>query len=351
MRGLRSTRAMSLGTTRPRVSADQATGSPAADAAAPWTLLINPRSFHLSQRDRVDRLESLAQHAGVHVARVDDHVTVATALDTAIQSGSHVVAIAGGDGTIQAAVTHLATVSDTGTASIPALMVLGGGRTNLTAQDFSASGGPLAVFERAHKSNGTLLSIVRRRALTLQQTGRPPVSGFFVAGALIDQLIRDCHTYRSSGDGLLHDGWPSTGWFLLRSAVLACVGKYRFSPSTMQVDAGALGTLDGPVSLFACTTLAHDTGLLNPYAARGDGDLRITAVRAGASGFWWRLPRILRGRYTDAMSVSTGYLSGRSQSIRIDGLRSVTVDGQEQELDPRSPVTITPGPEFRFLQP
>ena len=55
--------------------------------------------------------------------------------------------------------------------------------------------------------------------------------------------------------------------------------------------------------LLLATTLLHRTGPLDPYAPRGDGPLRLTAVTAGARRFWPALPRLLTGRYSAAMTA------------------------------------------------
>jgi diacylglycerol kinase (ATP) len=314
-------------------------------------MLINARSFHLSQRDRAWQLQTRAERVGVAAVRVHDRDSVGAALDDAISANVGLIAIAGGDGTIQAALTHLTErhAADAG-RRLPNLMVLGGGRTNLTPRDFGARGGPLATFERAWRG-AVPLQRIRRRVLTLSQPGHAAHSGFFVAGSLVDHLIRACHQYRAAGDGPLRDGVPSTAWFLARTAVQRLAGQYYYAPPVLAVDAASLGTLAGPMPVFLCTTLDHAGDLVNPYARRGAGPLRVTAIRSQARDFWWRIPRIVRGRFTSRMHRDAGYLSGRCTRLAVTGLRSISLDGQEFDLDPNLPLTIEPGPQFEFLQP
>ena len=63
-----------------------------------------------------------------------------------------------------------------------------------------------------------------------------------------------------------------------------------------------------------------------------------------------RLPRVLTGRFTPAMQAGD-YLSGRCESLRVHGLSSYTLDGEEFEADPALPVTIRRGPPLTFLTP
>jgi diacylglycerol kinase family enzyme len=321
--------------------------SESAPATEHWALLINPRSFNLSQRDRAWQLETLARRSRIPVVRVHDRESIADALDCVVTNGAELIAIAGGDGTIQATLSHFAASA---AGRVPKLMILGGGRTNLTPRDFGARQGPLGVFARARRAGGRLQKL-RRQVLTLSQPGGVTTSGFFLAGSLIDQLIRDCHRYRAASGGTLREGRPSTAWFLLRTAALATTGRYRYQPPRLSVTGAGLGEISGRIALLACTTLDHNADLINPYAQRGDGPIRLSAVRSDAEDLWRYLPRIVRGRYNTAMNVDTGYLSGRCELVRISGLRTVALDGQELELDPTVALEIRAGPEFQFLQP
>ena len=49
------------------------------------------------------------------------------------------------------------------------------------------------------------------------------------------------------------------------------------------------------------------------------------------------------------MDAARGYLSGRCDALRILGLSSYTLDGEEFEADPARPVTIASGPRLAFL--
>jgi hypothetical protein len=103
--------------------------------------------------------------------------------------------------------------------------------------------------------------------------------------------------------------------------------------------------------LLLATTLLHRTGLLNPYAARGDGEVRVTSVSRDAHSFWRLLPRLLTGRYLKSMSADNGYLSGRCDSVRVDGLAGYSLDGEAFDTDPSRPVVISAGPRLRFIRP
>jgi hypothetical protein len=102
--------------------------------------------------------------------------------------------------------------------------------------------------------------------------------------------------------------------------------------------------------VLIATTLEHRRGLLNPYAARGQGPLRVTAVASGVP-FWRRLPRILLGRFSARWDLSQGYLSGRCDGLTVTGLGGYTLDGESFDCDAERPVRFRAGPRLRFIQP
>ncbi|MEE4639347.1 MAG: diacylglycerol kinase family protein [Wenzhouxiangella sp.] len=321
----------------------QATIGPAAAC-----ILVNPRSFRLSEGDRLDQVCRTAQAAGTSVNVVHDPDEIRSALaDFGSELPGRLILI-GGDGTVQAAASALI---EAPLPKLPDLLVLGGGRTNFTARDLGTHRSLVALMEQAlHRPQA--LATAHRRILRLEQpgTGRT-LHGFFVAGALVDHVIRDCHSYRKRHRGWLRTGHPSSAWRVLQLGLLGAMGRSRFRPRAMTIDAGALGTLDQPARILIATSLQHQRGWIDPYAVRGSGPVRLTAIGTRAARFWPTLPGLLRGRLAPALTPETGYLSGRTDRVSVRGLDAVCVDGQEYDLDPGLEVTLRPGPEFHFLTP
>ena len=99
------------------------------------------------------------------------------------------------------------------------------------------------------------------------------------------------------------------------------------------------------------SSLNHDSSIVDPYARRGAGALRMTAIRAGAKRLPLRLARVARGRFNSEMNEINGYISGRCNRVMIKNISMITLDGQEFDLDQNHPLRISPGPAFRFLRP
>ena len=327
--------------------------APAAEAAAPACLIVNRHSFRAS-RGLAAQAQALAAARGAEVAVVDGPEALDAALASVLHRGHARLVVLAGDGTVRAIAERLSLLP--AGAPRPDLLLLPGGRTNLTAVDLlpaKAQGSTLAWLERALATppRGDAAAVEQRATLRIEQAGAPPRHGFFLAGALLDAVIRHCHRRRAEAGGAQHRSPLGTPGELLGLGVRALAGRSGLACPPLDIDAGACGRQRGPVRLLLVTTLLHRGGLLDPYATRGTGSLRVTAVARGAPRFWRALPRLLTGRYSASMTADEGYLSGRCERLEITGLAGYTLDGEEFDADPSRPLVITAGPPLRFLTP
>ena len=254
-----------------------------------------------------------------------------------------------GDGTVRAVIDQLAALP--AGSWIPDLLVLAGGRTNLTAADLVPGGGALATLERALKLSAAQRwdsAVVERCVLCIEQAPAPARYGFWVGAALIDGVIRRTHAHRVGG-GAIKTGHLSTLTSVLRMAFLGLRGRSGLACSVLTIEAGPLGRMQAPVRLLLATTLQHRRGLFDPYATRADDDMRLTAVSRRAKRFWPSLPRLLTGRFSATMSAADGYLSGGCERAEIIGLSGYSLDGEAFDTDPARPVVLRRGPRLRFF--
>ncbi len=309
-------------------------------------MLVNPGSFRMSLGDRRERLAAVTSQHALPIEDISTPEQMRTAVERALKSGAKILIISGGDGTLQAIVTILAEL--TRPDQCPRLLILGGGRTNYTARDFG-SHVKIADLLRTALERPQQLQESVRHSLVLRQPGQPDRHGFFIAASLIDFVIRDCHRYRNAGTGFLRRGHLSTAVRVSQLGIKALFSRNAFQSPTLTINAGELGQLSGPVRMLLLTSLHHSNEHVDPYAKRGNGEVRLTAVHCRSAGFWRRLPRLLRGQYNNAMTPEQGYLSGRTEIVRIRGLTQVCLDGQEHDYDPDQPLEIATGSPFRFL--
>src|SRR6476620_8083373 len=159
---------------------------PGAQKAVPRiALLSNPKSTgNIAQLPRIR--EYCADHPDVFHYEVEDASQIGEAMRSIARVRPKVLAINGGDGTVQAALTELTNGGHFG-ASPPPVAVLPSGKTNLIALDLGAHGDPIAALERlVELAQGDLSAHLVPRELIALRHGNgegKPVIGMFLGGA------------------------------------------------------------------------------------------------------------------------------------------------------------------------
>lgn len=313
-------------------------------------VIVNPRSFAASTNSLARKAAALARRFGAEVVELRDRAQLGSELQRLQAEGQQRLFIVAGDGTVQGITQYLAMLPPS--SWDPELLVLGGGRSNVTANEFghgSALHKLAEALRRLHE--GEPIAVHERQLLRVEQAGQAPQHGFLLAAAMIDAGIRLCDRHRQSGTSWLHRGALSSPYCLAKLAVQVMRGRSPLPPyPELRIDVGNGAPIEDAYRLLVASTLLHRDGLFNPYAARGAGPVRMTAIAAHAPRFWWRLPRVLTGRFTDEMSTQQGYLSGRFARIEIAGLASFSLDGEMFEPDHQRPVILEGGPILRMLQ-
>lgn len=321
------------------------------EAALPACLIVNPKSFRASRGGLSARAIELAKSYGADVLEIDAGFGLLKALDERLARGIRRIFVLAGDGTMHAIVEHLARLP--AGSQLPELMLLGGGRTNLTAAEFDGNGDLLQKLESAlarHRDRSAFKT-VGCRLLVLEQEPAPARHGFFIAAGLVDEAIRECHDYQQCNSSWLSRSRFATPVHLIKMAWLGLIGRGPLKSPEMSVDAGESGSLSGPMRMVLVTTLEHRGRVYDPYAKRGRGSLRLTAITSRARAFWPCLALVAMGRFFGFMDLRRGYLSGRCERVEIRGLRHYALDGEEFEADPSRPVFISSGTPFNFLCP
>ena len=178
---------------KPTVPADGTPGSQTRLAA-----LINPLSFRMSLHDRAGRTAQRVREHGGQVFEVTDLAHIEHALAQALQQSVEYLVIAGGDGTLQGAVSYLARRLEP--ARMPALVLLSAGRTNYVAEDIGTRHHFLETLERILTTPGDELHPVERPTLKLEHPSIGEQHGFFMAGAMVDEIIRYVHRWQARRD-------------------------------------------------------------------------------------------------------------------------------------------------------
>jgi hypothetical protein len=313
-------------------------------------LIVNPRSFGASRRGLAERAAEIARQQGCAVVQATDAATIGAAIDRLVLARQRTIALLGGDGTVQVAAERLARVP--ADLPQPQLLVLGGGRSNVTAADVGGCGDVLKKLETTLRQcrAGATLRTQTRPTLAISQGAGPVRHAFLLAGGLLDYAIRACHRHRRQG-GSLRTGGLGTTWALAKVGLPAMLGLSEPPLDALRIEAPGAQELAQPARWLLLTTLRNGLGSVDPFAPRGAGAIRCTAITAQGPSFWARLPRLAAGRFTPAMDAAHGYLSTRCDALRVRGLSSYTLDGEPFTADPARPVEIGLGATVTFIQP
>lgn len=318
-------------------------------ATGPACLLINPRSFLASRNSLWQRAAEAAGKFGAPVRMEADLAGFLSAVSEFSGLGASKIIVFGGDGTLQGLLSECLRAGTL--ESLPALMKLGGGRTNLIAANLKGTGGDvIGKLERALEAPAGRDRTRTVPTFVVSCDENPIEAGLFLAGAVIDEAIREIHAYREGQHGRWRDGTLASLCWAARRTTSALARLRPFERPEMEIEAQGLGKLQGPMRLMLLSTLDRMPAGIRPYAPHGQGAVRVLAARADASGFWRTVPAIARGRFDRSTSPETGYLSGRCPEVKIDGLHRYCIDGQEFESQSGS-VRVRGGPEIRFAEP
>jgi hypothetical protein len=319
--------------------------------AARPRVIINPLSFRASRRGLAQRVAEAARSHGLEVLHASRPSEFRATLDRLRALQAEQIWMLAGDGTIHATADYLAQPFNAGWS--PALLLLGGGRANVVPRDVGGYP-PWKRFNAALDKLREGRAFTEERLLTLrvEQEGAAARHCFVLAGAVIHAGIRLCQEHRARGDSWLHRSWLADPYVLLKIAAQVGMGRSPLPAyADLQVRANGVELFRAPMRVVMATTLQMRESLYNPYAPRGEGAVRITAVAANATHFWRNLPGMLKGRFDDAMTVQQGYLSGRFPSVDITGMAGYALDGEPVAADPALPVRLSGGIALRVLRP
>lgn len=331
------------------MNAASGTAVDAGNAGRPC-LLVNPRSFRSSWLGYAAQATKLARAAGLDVHEVVDPVALRAVLDTLRERRQQQVWILSGDGTIHALAEYFA--AGAGGWS-PALLFLAGGRANIVPRECGGYPAmPALLRALAALRDGRTLAEGRIHSLQVAQAGRTARHGFLFAGAVIHQIVRRLAEHRARGRDWFHWSFFSEPWVLLRLAFEVYVLRRPLPPQPPVVASLAgRGEIAAPMRVLLASTMELRAALYNPFAARGTGPVRLTAITAHAPRFWRCLPAMIKGRFDQDMDLAQGILSGRGERGELLGVSAYALDGELYDADPALPLVLTAGVPLRVLLP
>lgn len=316
----------------------------------PPCLLVNPRSFRASRMGLAGRATRLAHREGLAVYEVHDPASLNARLDQLRQQGAEELWMLSGDGTLLALAEYIAERAPDWN---PALLLLAGGRANVVPRDVGGYPAMRALRRAlAARRAGRPLPEEDLVTLRVEQPGHPVRHGYLWAAALVHEAVRLTAANRAAGNGWWRHSWFSDPCVLLGWAFRTMVLRAPL-PSLAPVHARlpGVGELTGNMRALVASTLAMRNALYNPFAPRGAGPVRFTAVSQQGPSMWRLLPAILRGRFDAELDVERGVLSGRSERVELRGIAAYALDGELFSADPALPLVLSAGRTLRVLRP
>ncbi len=314
-------------------------------------LLSNPGS-HRNRRAMPAIREFLRkQHHVVHY-EANTPAEIKSCLRKLAGETLDVLAINGGDGTVQAVLTSL--FSDQPFAAIPLLAVVPGGNTNMTAHDVGLRGGVKASLRRLCQwaQSGQPAPDTVWRSMVRVQANPNEIArvGMFFGAGMIVRGIQYCH--RKVYALGLHDELAPGLATLRMLLAMACGDKQFISPTPIGV--GINSEAPGPPEdclLLLVSTLERLFLGMHPYWGKQSTPLHYTWVRSGPAHLLRAFPALLRGRPNRYGTEKSGYRSANVTALQLsmDGL--FTLDGELYEAaSSAGPVLIDHTAPVQFLR-
>jgi diacylglycerol kinase family enzyme len=315
-------------------------------------LLSNPKSTgNIAQLPRIR--EYCADHPDVFHYEVEHASQIGEAMKVIARVRPTVLAINGGDGTVQAALTELYNGGHFGEQP-PPVAVLPSGKTNLIAIDLGARGDPIQTLERLielARSDDLARVTVARELIALRHGGGGdrPVIGMFLGGAgLADTMIYCREKIYPLGlpNGIAHVITAVAA--LLRLALKMKASFLPPRPAVTQIMLRRDNHISGRFALLAVTTLERLL-LSGQVGGEGHGPLKLFAVEERVSSVVRALFEGLTGGYKGKKMRGIHFEEADEITIESDD-SSVILDGETFRTERGRPINLTPAPPLSFVK-
>lgn len=330
------------------------TGSPCGKARPRIALLSNPKSTrNLAELSRIR--EYCADHPDVFHYEVENARQIGEGMKIIARVRPKVLAINGGDGTVQAALTELYNGGHF-TEGAPPVAVLPSGKTNLIALDLGARGDPIQTLERLielARSDDLAPHTVARELIALHHGDASgddrPVIGMFLGGAALAETMIYCRKKiypLGLPNGVAHVLAALAGMAKLILRARASFLPSDTKPVSVSLDQGS--RLSGRFSLLMVTTLERVL-LSMDLGSRREGALKLLAVEERPASVVAAFAASVAGKL--GRSKMRGVHFEQSDEITIEGESSeVILDGETFRAEPGRPLHLRPAQPLSFVK-
>jgi hypothetical protein len=306
------------------------TGAFARTVSAPRVRLgvLNNLRAGRNFRQRDDMRQLVGAHRDVVYLETEGAPDVGEALATFARREVTLVAVGGGDGTLQHVLTALLR-SDA--AELPLVAPLAGGRTNMSARGIGCARPPLQSVGRlaaAAGNGGVERWVVEQPVLRVHLGADDGVQyGMFCSPGVIHRAVDLVHRVFPPGrsQGTFAAG-TVTGLLLARAALRSTSGMLAPDAMAIRLDGRPLPQTCFKLALM--TTLARMFLRLNPFWGREPAPVRLTAVAHPARRVAASVVGVLRGRPGRHVRPENGYTSRNVERAELTLDCGVMIDGE-----------------------
>jgi Diacylglycerol kinase catalytic domain len=316
-------------------------------------LLSNPKSTgNLAQLPRIR--EYCDAHPDVFHYEVEHASQIGEAMKSIALVRPRVLAINGGDGTVQAALTELTNGGHFGD-NPPPVAVLPSGKTNLIALDLGARGDPVETLERLielARTDDLEPYTVARELIALRRGDGDdrPVIGMFLGGAGLAETMIYCR------EKIYPLGLPNSVAHAITAFAAMAKQILQIRASFLPPDSKPLsvslsqpsGSLTGRFSLLAVTTL-EKLLLSTNIGAHRQGTLKLLAIEERPKS----VVRALFARIAGKLGRSNvdGVHFKEADEITIEGDSSeLILDGETIRAEPGFPIRLRTAQPLSFVK-
>ncbi len=320
-------------------------------------VISNPKS-QFNRQDGLASVREVIATAPAHCHEViADFRSLDEVIDRLIAADVEIIAVNGGDGTVQAVLTALAHrgVAD----QAPKLAILQGGMTNVIAKDVGFAGKPAkalrhlvaCVSGQAGPGVRPVETLERPLIGLVTDEKTAPVYGMFFGAAGFYQAVLMAHdNVRPRGFA----GNLASASSLVMILTRLLLGRPAaddglFRGETMAIDLDGREGNKAPYLLLIATTLDRLMLGLMPFWGEGEQAIRYTSVAFPPKRLARALFPVLRGKPRPWMP-GEGYQSGRVTDMTIDIETPVVLDGEIFHPRPDRPIRLTGDRRATFIR-
>jgi hypothetical protein len=256
------------------------------------------------------------------------------------------VVVAGGDGTIQAAVTDA--INRRRFEHTPDYVAVPCGMTNVIAADCGLQGSPIDSLDRFlfRRTRGAVKR-VRRPLMGMRIGDREPVYGFFLGAGAFYTAVKFSRTeIQAKGAKRSLAMSLSIGGAILNAAF----GEKSTTPPLVAAIASDNAPFAGPqpLTMALMTTLKTLVLGVYPFWGEGEGGLAVTTIGFPASRMLAAAPTVLRGKSAPWFK-DAGYESWRTNALEADFAGAVVFDGELSDVAAGERMSIETTHDAGFL--